>query len=396
MTNFGGLLLSILALYYSGLLLLYRRGLRRAGGNTHRSREPQRRPFVSVIVPARNEEESIGACLEALLATSYPSDRYEVIVVDDRATDRTAARVRRVQQRQNAAVAGVAEARQPGPACVRLVRTGPTSGHKAAALQTGRAHARGEIIATTDADCRVAQGWLEAMTGRLGPDVGFVAGPVHYAPARTLLERLQALESLGLVAVGAGAAGIGRPHVCNSANIMYRRSVYDTLGQSGTAPDDRPVSAGDDELLLQHIAREPHVPYRAAFCADPAATVTAQPERTLRAFLRQRHRWAATGARYRYAGVRATLAGIYLFYMALAVGLVTLVWVPALWPFVAGSLAMKILAEAGLLMAARRILRARVDLWLLAPAQLLQIPYVVLMGLAAPLGPVSWKGRKIH
>ena len=44
-------------------------------------------PRVSVIVPARNEEEDIGATLEALLALDYSN--YEIIAVDDRSTDRT-------------------------------------------------------------------------------------------------------------------------------------------------------------------------------------------------------------------------------------------------------------------------------------------------------------------
>jgi chlorobactene glucosyltransferase len=45
--------------------------------------------FVSIIVPARDEQATVGACLSSLLAQSYPRDRYEVIVVDDNSTDHT-------------------------------------------------------------------------------------------------------------------------------------------------------------------------------------------------------------------------------------------------------------------------------------------------------------------
>ncbi|MBI3746779.1 MAG: glycosyltransferase family 2 protein [Chloroflexi bacterium] len=51
------------------------------------------RPLVSVIVPARNEEASIDACLAALLAQTYPRELLEVIVVDGRSTDGTRRRV---------------------------------------------------------------------------------------------------------------------------------------------------------------------------------------------------------------------------------------------------------------------------------------------------------------
>ncbi|HEY9773351.1 MAG TPA: glycosyltransferase family 2 protein [Planktothrix sp.] len=44
-------------------------------------------PFVSVLVPARNEETKIGRCLESLLVQRYPN--YEIVVIDDRSTDRT-------------------------------------------------------------------------------------------------------------------------------------------------------------------------------------------------------------------------------------------------------------------------------------------------------------------
>lgn len=46
-------------------------------------------PFVSVIVPARDEQATIAACLNSLLAQSYPRDRYEIIVIDDNSIDHT-------------------------------------------------------------------------------------------------------------------------------------------------------------------------------------------------------------------------------------------------------------------------------------------------------------------
>ena len=48
-------------------------------------------PHISVIIPARDEEANIGACLGSLLAQDYPDDRLHVVVVDDHSADRTAA-----------------------------------------------------------------------------------------------------------------------------------------------------------------------------------------------------------------------------------------------------------------------------------------------------------------
>ena len=95
-------------------------------------------PFVSVIVPARDEERSIGRCLESLLAQDYAD--YEVIVVDDDSSDATAE-----------IVAGIA-ARDPR---LRLVSGVPLPDGwlgKPHALSEGAAVARGEILILTDAD----------------------------------------------------------------------------------------------------------------------------------------------------------------------------------------------------------------------------------------------------
>ena len=52
---------------------------------------PERAPFTTVCIPARDEERSIEACVRSLLAQDYPRDRYEVVVLDDRSSDATPA-----------------------------------------------------------------------------------------------------------------------------------------------------------------------------------------------------------------------------------------------------------------------------------------------------------------
>ncbi|MFM8177591.1 MAG: glycosyltransferase, partial [Candidatus Kapaibacterium sp.] len=44
-------------------------------------------PLVSVVVPARNEEGNIEACVMSLLDIDYPADKLQIIIVDDRSTD---------------------------------------------------------------------------------------------------------------------------------------------------------------------------------------------------------------------------------------------------------------------------------------------------------------------
>lgn len=64
-----------------------------------RSKLPQRPPLISVLVPARNEEENIGNCLESLRSQDYPN--FEVVVLDDNSRDNTAAIITEYARRDN-------------------------------------------------------------------------------------------------------------------------------------------------------------------------------------------------------------------------------------------------------------------------------------------------------
>lgn len=100
-------------------------------------------PFISVIIPARNEARNIQRCVQALLAQDYPN--YEIIVVDDRSTDATPQLLKELQVSQAAqgtdrfqVLAG--EELEPGWA------------GKPHALVQGARRARGEWLCFIDAD----------------------------------------------------------------------------------------------------------------------------------------------------------------------------------------------------------------------------------------------------
>jgi len=116
--------------------------------------------FISVVIPAYNEEKYIGRCLEALLTQTYPRDQFEIIVVDNNSTDRTAA-----------IASGM------GAIVIHEPRKGIGQ-----ARQTGALAARGEIIASTDADTVVPPNWLERIACRFAaePDLGGLYGPVRH------------------------------------------------------------------------------------------------------------------------------------------------------------------------------------------------------------------------
>ena len=125
---------------------------------------------VSVVVAARNAQDTIGRTLEALRAQDLRQE-WEVVVVDDGSTDSTA---------QIASQVAEVDPR------FRLVSQ--SSAGPAHARNRGVAEASGELLAFTDADCFPLPGWLTAavaaaaggadlVQGLVAPDPGRPAGP---------------------------------------------------------------------------------------------------------------------------------------------------------------------------------------------------------------------------
>lgn len=389
----GGLVLALGAAYalvMGGFAVGFRRVLRQRP-----AARPGALPLVSVIIPARDEAASITRCLESVFAGDYPEDRFEVIVVDDLSRDATPELVREMMRRVNlASVAAGHEGGAEAPERLRLLQMPEnlerTRAHKKRAIEKGIGLARGEIILTTDADCVVPPGWVRAMAEAFDEGTALVSGPVLY-PTGGAWANVLALEFLGLVAVGAGAIGIGRPNICNGANVAYRKDVFEAL--EGFRGIDH-LTSGDDELLMQKIAYT--TAWGVRFCADRRAAVLTAAPASLRAFFEQRRRWASKGAHYQHAPVVAAVLAVYAFYVALLAGLLALPLAPALAGPLLGALALKVLPEAALLVpACRRAGRMRLMAYFL-PAQILQLPYVVFIGAAGALGGYTWKGRRVQ
>jgi cellulose synthase/poly-beta-1,6-N-acetylglucosamine synthase-like glycosyltransferase len=129
---------------------------------------------VTVLVPAYNEEAGIGSTLRSLLDSTHRE--LQVVVIDDGSSDRTA---------------DIAE--NMGDARVEVVRQ--SNSGKAAALNTGLAHARYDIVVMVDADTVFEPDAIERIVQPLAhPAVGAVSGNTKVGNRRTLLARWQHLE----------------------------------------------------------------------------------------------------------------------------------------------------------------------------------------------------------
>lgn len=222
------------------------------------TRAPAEPPSVSVIVPVRDGEDTIADCLDAILATDYPEDRRQILVVDNGSTDTTAPQI---QSRP------VRYLREPRPGVSN-------------ARNRGIAESTGEILAFVDADCVVVPQWLTELVRPFeDPEVGAVAGDLQHVPPTTAAER-QATRLLGN---WQRFAFNSNPAYPITANAAYRREVIERIGPF----DPHMTRAQDVELGLRFRERSN---LRLAYAER--ATARHRNRSTQLGFFRQQLGWA--------------------------------------------------------------------------------------------------------
>ncbi len=333
-------------------------------------------PSVTVLLPVRDEEAVLPHCLASLSAQEYPAAQLEVLVVDDHSSDRSADIVR---------------TRAEEDSRFQLLSCGEEEEGKKAALTRGVSAARGEIIVTTDADCRHDTQWLRTLLQPFADGADVVAGPVVIDTRARLFARLQAMEFLGLVGVGAGFFGIGYPRMCNAANFAYRRSCFEAAGGYEA---NRGIHSGDDEFLLHDIVYRQEG--KAEFVTAPGALVRTGAQQTMRAFLRQRVRWASKGSRYEDRRFVSFLVLLFVYFLFAAAAPVVSVTSTAAALAGIVFLLLKILADARVLFAAAALFRQPLRIGEFLAAEFLHAYYIVVVSILGQFGVFSWKNRSMR
>lgn len=231
---------------------------------TAETRAPALRPYVSIVIPCRNERHFIGPCLDSILAGDYPVSRMEVLVVDGASDDGTRAVVEEYAGRHPS---------------VRLVdnprRITPV------ALNLGIRHARGEVVVRMDAHAEYPPSYVSvcvATLERTGADV--VGGPIMTrAAADTLVAR-------AIAAATAHPFGVGNSHFRTSRQEgyvdtvpfgAYRRAVFERIGLF-----DERLARNQDNEFSSRLTRSGGRIY-----LTPELTATYYNQATLRGLLRQ-------------------------------------------------------------------------------------------------------------
>jgi len=354
---------------------------------------------LTVIIPVRNEAENILHLLLDLEKQTYSRHNYEVIVADDDSTDDTLKIVQEFQKNTN----------------INLIinqlppKTNNTSPKKRA-IDSSINLASGQLIITTDGDCRVGEKWLESIANfQTKTGAYLVSCPVTFFEAQrhkdskaqksTILfpnidlffTNIQIIEFASLIGSGACAMFVQKPNMCNGANLTYLKSVfYEVNGFAG----NEDLASGDDEFLMHKIAAK--YPDKVRFLKSQDTIVETNAHTNWRSFYNQRKRWASKWQHYN--NWPTTALAVFVFIANLVIPLSFGFW---LFDFISAKslvlvLSLKFLAEFIFLSLVISFLRKKSLIWLIPFVQIIYPLYVVFFGLVAQKqGEYVWKGRKL-
>jgi cellulose synthase/poly-beta-1,6-N-acetylglucosamine synthase-like glycosyltransferase len=341
---------------------------------------------ISVIIPVRNEADNIKNLLNDLEKQTYPKYLFEVIVADDSSTDDTLKIVKDFK----------------GKTSIRLIinelgNVERNSSPKKRAIDSSIQLAQGELITTTDGDCRVKPEWLETIVNfYLETDSYLISAPVTFETTNYQLwaEKLwyifQTIEFASLVGSGACAMSIQQPNMCSGANLTYRKDVFfEVNGFVG----NEDLASGDDEFLMHKVAKQ--YPPKVQFLKSQKAIVETQIQPTIKAFYQQRKRWASKWKHYEKKSISVLAIFIFLanFSILLSVFSFYFDWIQLKQLLMV--IFFKFSAEFIFLALILRFLNHFRLILYIPFVQIIYPFYVIFFGLIAQGKGYEWKGREL-
>lgn len=232
-------------------------------------------PFISIFVPAHNEEKSIEATIRHLeTKMNYPLDKYEVIVINDGSTDKTGDILATLQDEFKSRLRTITIINNRG---------------KAAGFNIALAFAKGEFILSNDADSKpeVDALWkyMSYFEREDGKNLGAVTGNMLPINKTTIVAEAQQNELNSIIGlIKRSQLSYGGLFAFSGANTMYRKAaVLDVGGWEAEQPTEDIAIAWDMQALGWRAYFAPHI----RFFMDV-------PEK-LGELIKQRHRWSSGG-----------------------------------------------------------------------------------------------------
>lgn len=337
---------------------------------------------VSVIIPFRNESHNLVRCIESVLTQNFPSDKFEIILVDDHSDDDYEEKLRDYLIHKRITLL--------------KLRSDADGYGKKNAIEKGIQMAKNEIIVTSDADCYHQKDWLKTLIESFDDDTGFVAGKVIYDGCKNFFEELQKIEFASLVSIGASFIGNEIPLIANGASCGYRKDLFLRVGGF---KDNLNLVSGDEEFLMQKIWLQTN--YKITFNKSKNSTTITQPISEFSKFINQRKRWVSKVLHYKNFYAIPLLILLYIFHVTLLTNIIIGLFDQKVFTSILIVLLIKGLVDFIYMINAYSLLslsetkKNMIYLILLFPlAEIAHIFYISIVPILSALSGFDWKGRK--
>jgi cellulose synthase/poly-beta-1,6-N-acetylglucosamine synthase-like glycosyltransferase len=371
-------LLMIFGLAYLTIIGMYTLGWFRLKSTQWSDISPSTK--VSIIIPCRNEEANILQILEDITHQDYTKNLFEIIIVDDNSEDTTPEIVNDF-------------IRQHPSFHIKLISVAadqPNIAYKKKAINLAIEAAEGDLIITTDADCRMGTQWLKSIVGfyeTVRPKM--IVGPVSFHNEKSWFEKMQTVEFLSLIGITAGAISIGRPIMCNGANLAYEKTAFHDVGGFGNDL----FSSGDDVFLLLKIKKR-FGNKSVRFLKNVNAFVFTEAKKNLHEFLHQRTRWASKNKGYDWKILSVSFT-VFMMNFLLFPGFIWGLFNLKIMSVILVVYFLKLISELPVLVGIVTFAHRREMLFYGLPLIFLYPIYIVVTGTMGIVATYQWKGRTV-
>ena len=203
-------------------------------------------PYVTVIMPALNEEELIEKSIDSIFASNYPQERFEVVCINDGSTDMTYFYMKRAKRKYGDRLKVINFTKNLG---------------KRKALYSGLKKSRGEIIVTVDTDSKIGRSAIRNIIVPLIKDktTGAVAGRVAVLNEKqNFLTRMLSIRySISFNFGRAYQSVYGTVFCCPGALTAYRKTVLQKFIKSWVNQKflNTHCTYGEDRALTTQILK---------------------------------------------------------------------------------------------------------------------------------------------
>lgn len=368
--TFWLLITGISGLGYAMLIIFFSRGWRKLNSFVPDKTTTQYTTKFSIIIPYKNEADNLPLLTARLNNQTYPPHLFEILFINDHSTDEGPSIIDSFCDQNHS---------------VSHLQLNNRHAGKKEALCKGIKNAKHSTLISLDADVMPGEKWLSTIAAYWEahhPDA--IIAPVYMKPGHKALHIFETLDMISLVASGAGSAGIGRPVLCNGANFIFTKDDYRS---SDNLREKTP--SGDDIFLLLHLKKQKNK--KIHFLKSMDAAVSAFPQSTVKAFIKQRIRWGSKSRYYKDPDIIFTTFTVFIFNGILTILLPAALFMPQLFSLWASLFIFKLIIDSFLLIPAIRFFKLSKYMLFFFPAAFIYPFYLFLTGIASQIVNYSWK-----